>query len=116
MHAGRCFFGNAAPILCDLVPAIWILALDFEEQIFDDLLFLIGRFRFRPIAAFLELVAFMNQQGRVAAVIDDQLRTFAVRMRECLIGRPPIFFEALAFPRENRCAGFGDGRRGVVLG
>ena len=72
MHAGRGFFGNAAPFLHDLVPAIRILALHFEQQILDDLLFVVGRFRFRPIAAFFEFVTFVDEQRHVAAVIDDR--------------------------------------------
>ena len=79
MHAGGRFFGNAAPILHHLVPAIRILALHFDEQILDDLLFLACRCRFNPVAAFFELVAFVDEQRRVAAVIDDELRAFAVR-------------------------------------
>ena len=57
----------------------------------------------------------MDEQRRVAAVIDDELRTFAVRMRERLVGAPPIFFERFAFPREDRHAGLRDRRRGVIL-
>ena len=40
---------------------------------------LLSDLRFDPIAAFFELVTFVNEQRRVAAVIDDELRTFAVR-------------------------------------
>ena len=41
MDAGCCLLRNTAPILHDLVPAIRILALYFEQQIFDDLFFLV---------------------------------------------------------------------------
>ena len=40
MHAGGGLFRNAAPFLHHLVPAKRILALHFDEQILDDLLFL----------------------------------------------------------------------------
>ena len=101
MNAGGRLFRNPAPIFHDLVPAIGILTLDFEKQIFDDLLFFVSRFRFRPIAALLELVAFVNEQRRVATVINHQLRTFAVRMRDRPISAPPIIFKRFAFPCEN---------------
>ena len=116
MHAGSRFLGNAAPIFRDLVPAIRILALDLEQEIFDDLFFLVGRLCLGPIAAFFELVTFVNQQGRVAAVIDHELRTFTIGMRDRLISRPPIFFERFTFPREDGHTGFRDRRGRVVLG
>src|SRR4030095_3725583 len=40
-NAGGGLLGYAAPILDDLVPAIWILAQNFEQQILDDLFFLV---------------------------------------------------------------------------
>ena len=61
MHAGGRLLRHTAPIFHDLVPAIGILALNFEQQILDDLLFLVCRFRLRPIAAFFQFVAFVNE-------------------------------------------------------
>src|SRR5437773_7924187 len=90
MHAGGRLFRNAAPILYYLMPAVRILALDFEQQIFDDLLFLVRRFRLRPIAAFLEFVTFVDDQGRSTAVIDNELRTVALGMRRRLISASPM--------------------------
>ena len=116
MHAGRRLFRNAAPFLDHLVPAIRIFALHFEKQILDHLLFLARRRRFRPLAAFFQLVAFVNEKRHVAAVIDDQLRTFAVRERDRLVGAPPIFLEALALPGEDRHACLGDRGRRMILG
>ena len=49
------------------------------EQILDDLLFVAAARGVHPIAAFFEFVAFVDEQRDVAAVIDDELRTFAVR-------------------------------------
>ena len=72
--------------------------------------------RFRPVAAFFQFVAFVDEERHVAAVIDDELRTFAVRERDGLVGAPPIFLEALALPREDRHARHGDRGRGVILG
>ena len=37
---------------------------------------------FDPVAAFFELVAFVDEQRDVAAVIDDELRALAVRERD----------------------------------
>ncbi len=115
MHAGGGLFRDAAPILHDLVPAVGILAMNLEQQIFDDLLFLVRRFRFGPIASFFEFITFVNEQRGIAAVIDYKLRSVPIWMGDCLISAPPIFFEALAFPRENRHARLGDGRGGVIL-
>ena len=71
--------------------------------------------RFRPVTAFFQLVAFVNEERDVAAVIDHELRTFAVRERNRLVGAPPIFLEALALPREDRHARLRDRGRGVIL-
>src|SRR5438046_9940120 len=102
MHAGRCFLRNSAPILHNLVPAIWILSMNLEQQVFDNLFFLIRRFRFSPIAAFLQLVAFMNEQRGVSAIIDDQFVTFAFRMRNRPISAPPLTSQCFSSPREDR--------------
>ena len=115
MHAGGRFLRNAAPIFRNFVPAIRVVALDFEQQIFNNLLFPVRRFGFCPIAALFELITFVDQQRRVTAVVHYELRTFPVRMRDRLISRPPIFFERLAFPREHRHAGLRDCRCGVIL-
>ena len=115
MDAGSRLLGHAAPIFHDLMPAVRILALDFEEQIFDYLFFLVRGFGLCPIASFLEFVTFVDEQRGVAAIIDHELRTLAVRMRDRLVSAPPIFLEAFAFPREDRDTGFRDRRRGVIL-
>ena len=70
MDAGSRLLGNATPLFHDLVPAVGILALDFEEQIFDDLLFFVRRLTLCPIAALFELVTFVDKQRSVAAIID----------------------------------------------
>src|SRR5436309_16074892 len=115
MHACCGFLRNAAPILDDLVPAIGILTMNFQQQIFDDLFFLVRRFGFCPIAAFLELVAFGNEQRCVTAVIDYKLRPFAVWMRNRAISAPPVIFKRFAFPSEHGYTTFGDGCGSVIL-
>src|SRR5207248_3969525 len=115
MDAGGRLLGNAAPILHDLMPAVWILALNVEEQIFDHLFFLARGFDLCPIATFLEFVTFVDEQRRVAAIIDHELWTLAVRMRDRLVSAPPVFLEAFAFPPEASETGFRGRCRGVLL-
>src|SRR6266566_5371282 len=115
MHSSGCFLGNTAPFLDDLMPAKRIFALNLEEQILYDLLFPVGRFSFRPITAFLQLVPFVEEQSRVAAIVDYELGALAVWMRESAISAPPIIFQRFAFPGENGDAGLCDRRSGVIL-
>ena len=115
MHPSGRFLGNTSPFLHNLVPAKRIFALNLQQQIFDHLLFPVSRFCFRPITAFLEFVPFVNEQGRVAAIIDHKLGAFAVGMRERAIGAPPIIFKRFPFPGENRDAGLCNRGRGMIL-
>src|ERR1700759_4335497 len=115
MHAGRGLLGNTPPFLDQLMPTEWILPLHFEEQVFDHLLFLVRTGGFRPVTSFLELIAFMDQQGDVAAIINHQLRTFALWKRESLISAPPILLQRLALPGEDWHPCFRDRSRGVIL-
>ena len=68
--------------------------------------------------------AFVNQQGGVAAVVQDQGGPRLSRPRESLLGAPPVLFDRLAFPCEDgrplgrvrRPSRADDhGRRGVIL-
>src|SRR5207302_4049829 len=106
---------NTSPFFDDLMPAKWIFALNLEQQILYDLLFSVGRLSFRPITAFLQFVPFVNEQGRVAAIIDHKLGAFAVGMRESAIGAPPIIFKRFPLPGENRDAGLCNRGRGMIL-
>ena len=115
MHAGCGFFRNAAPVLCDFVPAIRIFTMNFQQQIFDDLLFLVRRFRLGPIAAFLELITFVDEQRRIAAIIDHQLRTLASGVRNRSVSAPPVVFQRFFFPCEDGDAAFGDRRGRMIL-
>ena len=54
--------------------------MNLEQQILDDLFFLVFRFCLCPIASFFELVAFVNEQGSVPAIIDHQLWAFTFQM------------------------------------
>ncbi len=54
-----------------------------------------GRILFDPYA-------FMDEQCRITAVIDDQIRPRAVRPGKGLFGAPPILLQRLAFPGKYR--------------
>src|SRR5882672_3088240 len=69
-----------------------------------------------PVAAIFEFVALMDEQGGVATVIDDELRTFVAGMSERGEGEVPVFFERFALVREDWNARLRDGSGGVVLG
>src|SRR5438477_7792803 len=92
MHSSGCFLGNTTPFLDDLMPAKRIFALNLEQQILYDLLFPARRFSFRPITAFLQLVPFVEEQSRVAAIIDYELGPLSVWIRECATSAPPTIF------------------------
>ena len=115
MHAGRRLFGDAAPFLHDFVPEERVLRVDLLEQVLDDFLFVAARFGVDPIAAFFELVAFVDEERHVAAVIDDELRAFAAGERERLSVHHQYSSSDLAFPGEDRHAGLRDRGGGVVL-
>ena len=74
MHAGGGLFGDAAPVLHHVVPALGIFGVDLLQQILDDLLFVAAGGRVDPVAAVFELIAFVDEQGGVAAIVDDELR------------------------------------------
>src|SRR2546423_3145610 len=113
MHASGGLFGDAAPFFCDLMPAARIFAMNFLQQVFDDLFFFAAGRGVDPIAPVLEFVAFMDEQSGIAAIIDDQLRPFAAGMAERFVSTPPIFFERLAFPGKDWDFGSGDGSGGM---
>ena len=66
--------------------------------------------------ALLGAQAEVDQQRRVAAVVEDHVRRAAVGPVEDAVGVVPVVLEALALDGEHRRAGRGDGGRGVVLG
>src|SRR5690606_41618642 len=47
----------------------------------------------------------VDEQGRVATVVDDQIGGTAVGEPEQLIDAPPVLLEGLALPGEDRGAG-----------
>ena len=115
MHAGGRFLGNAAPFLHHLVPAKRIFALHFEQQFLITCSSLLADSAVDPIATFFQLVAFVDEKRHVAAVVDDQLRAFAVREARAPGRCTTSILRGLAFPGENRNAGFGDRGGGMIL-
>jgi hypothetical protein len=88
---------------------------------------LIEAYRQRSSSLFGSLISeasfsalWLHQQRRVAAVVQDHVRAFAFAALgpefEDAVGVVPVVGEGLALDREDRRAGFGDGRGGVVLG
>src|SRR5260221_4269034 len=57
----------------------------------------------------------MEEQGDIPAIIDDQLRSLAIRVRDRLVRAPPVFFQSLTFPGENRHACLRDSGGGMIL-
>ena len=115
VHAGGGLLGDAADVLGDLrVPAGLLLQplLDRGEE---DLFLLVGRLVEKGGVALLGAHAEMDEQGGVAAVVEDHVRRAAVGPLEDAVGVVPIVLEALALEGEHRDAGGGDRRRGVVL-
>ena len=115
MHAGRGLFRHALDALgVALVPArIGLQALlDGGEE---DFLFLVGRLVEEGHIALLGAETQMDQQRRVAAVVENHVRAAAVAPFEDLVGVVPVILEALALDGEDRRAGGGDGGRSVVL-
>src|SRR6185437_9427027 len=115
MHAGGRFFGNAFPILHDFVPETRAFFRDAFQERLDDGDFVVVAGRIDPIAAVFELVTFVDEQGGVAAVIDDELRAFVAGVGEGGEGEVPVFLEGFALVGEDRDAGFRDRGGGVVL-
>ncbi len=116
MHAGGGFLGHALDIRQDFrIPArlFFQAAANRGEQ---HLLFFtsgVGDQRtilFRPAAQ-------RHQQRGVAAVVEDHVAHAALAAElEDLVGVFPVFDQRLALDGEDRRAGGGDGRGGVVLG
>jgi hypothetical protein len=86
------------------------------EQVLDDLFLVAAALGVDPIGAILQLIAFVNQQRGVPAIVHDELGALAAGEGQRVEGAVPILFEGFALPGEYGCAGGGDGGGGVVLG
>src|SRR5206468_12590731 len=101
--------------LDNLVPALRVNGMHRLEQAFDYVLLMAAGRSVDPVAAFFQLVAFVNEERDVAAIVHHKLRTFAVGMAERLVGAPPVILQRFALPSEYRNPGGGDRGSGVVL-
>ena len=98
------------------MPSIGGFGINFLEKVLDDGLFVaLGRAVHPTVVAVFKVIALVNEQGCIAAVVDDKLRTLAAGEAERLIRTPPILFEGLALPRENGNSRRRDCRRSVIL-
>ncbi len=86
------------------------------KQVLDDLLFVAVARGVGPIAAVLHLVAPVQQQRGIAAVVHDQFRPPAAGMRQRRQGEVPVVLQRFAFEREDGDPRLGDRRRRLVLG
>ena len=57
----------------------------------------------------------MDEQGRVAAIIHDEIGALAIRPGQGFARAPPVLLDGLALPGEDGRAGLGDGRRRRVV-
>ena len=116
MDTGGGFLGNTFPILHDLGEDAGLFGMHILEEVLDDLLLEVAGRGVDPVRAILEFVALVNEEGGVATVIDDELRSKACRIDQGLPGAPPILLKRFALPGEHRNLHRGHGRSGVVLG
>src|SRR5690606_32755201 len=102
VHASGGLLGHALPVTDHGGPEAGALGRDALEQVLDDLLFLAAGGGVDPVAAVLELVALVDQQGDVATVVHDQLRAeeaaVAVREAQRVQRAVPVFLQGLALP------------------
>jgi len=61
------------------MPETDALFVDALEQVLDHLLFVRAARRVDPVVAVLKLIAFVNEQRHVTAVIDDEFGTLVCR-------------------------------------
>ncbi len=80
--------------------------------------------RVLELARRFEVGSPVDEQGRIATVVEDQIRSGTVAPMQGLEGAPPVFLEGLTLPGEHGDAGGGvggsirpdgNGRGGVVL-
>ena len=115
MYARGGLLAHALPFGDRTVPFSGVLGQNPLQRAEDHLLFVGRRFAVERRGVVLGLVALVDQQRGVAAVVDDQLRTFAAGKRKGHGGTPPVFGQRLALPREDRNARGGNRGGRMVL-
>ncbi len=116
MHTRGGFLRHADDVRHHARPSGGIFGVDAAEQVLDDRFFGTVRGRINPAVAVFKFVPLVNEQGCVAAVIDDKLGALVINVGQRVIGAVPVFFEAHALPREHGGAACRNRRRSVVLG
>ncbi|RAO58157.1 hypothetical protein LUPAC06_02384 [Micromonospora saelicesensis] len=126
VHAGGGLLGHALDAGGDPGPALAVLAERAVQQLEDDRVLLgVGGLDRRDRPGPLELGTLVNEQGGVAAVVEDHVGALPVRPGEHLLGAPPVLRQGLALPGVDRNSGRSlggavraddDRRGGVVLG
>src|SRR6266540_1984556 len=116
VNAGGGLLGDALPFADDGVEPAGAFAAAFLEEILDDGDFLVVARGVDPVVAILHVMALVEEERGIAAVIDDELRAFHAGMGEGVEGELPVLLEGLALDGEDRGARLGDGGGGVVLG
>ena len=101
MNTGGGFFRNTLPFGDDVVPAGGVFLMNVLEEVLDDLFLLAAGLGVHPVRTVLQFVALVDEQGGVAAVVNDQLRSLVVWEAERLVGAPPVFLQRFAFPGED---------------
>ena len=114
MHAGRRFFGHAL----DGGEPFGVPARLRREPLLDrgeqNAFFFAARL-VEDVNVLLGPGPEVEQQRRIAAVVEDHVREAAVGPLEDLVGVIPVFGERFALVGEDRDAGSGDGGGSVVL-
>ena len=117
VDAGGRLLGDALDARGHVGPALRVLAERALQGLEDDLeLARLRRLGIGDGAGLLELDPLVDEQRRVAAVVEDHVRALAVGPEQRLLGAPPVLLERLALPGVDRHAGGGDRGGGVVLG
>ena len=106
---------DAFPLLDQFVKDKGIFGVNLLEEILDDFFLVAGAGGVDPVIAFLEFIAFVEEEGHVAAVIDDQLGSFAVLVEDGLPSAVPIFLEGFPLPGEDGDSGGGNRGGGLIL-
>ena len=76
---------------------------------------MISAFAVDSLRIVLRTIAHVNQQGSVAAIVNNHVRAFTFRETKRHVRTPPILLQRLAFPSEYRYAVRCDSGSGMIL-
>ena len=105
MHAGRRLLGDAADAGRQRLEVEGTVSEDVAQLAEDDLpLLRVARLCLGHGAGAEVLEALVDEQRRVAAVVEDHVRLLVAPVED-LAGAPPVLLQRLALPREDRNTG-----------